>query len=105
MNEFDKMIEGSKPTLVDFFATWCGPCRTQSPIIEDVKAAVGDKANVIKVDVDANRELATRYRIQSVPTLIAFKDGVAVWRGHGVHQKDQLVAKIEEFTKDTQSYL
>ena len=65
MNEFDDMIKGGKPTLVDFFATWCGPCKMQSPILDAVKAEVGDEANIIKVDVDRNQELAARYRICS----------------------------------------
>lgn len=97
MNNFDEMISGSKPTLVDFFATWCGPCKMQAPILEQVKQEVGDKANIIKVDIDQNQALAARYRIQSVPTLIMFKDGEAGWRASGLQQKDQLVAKINEF--------
>lgn len=100
MNEFNEMIAGSKPTLVDFFATWCGPCKMQGPILEQVKNEVGDAANVIKIDVDRNPQLSAQYRIQSVPTLIMFKDGEAVWRGYGVHQKDQLVAKVNEFVND-----
>lgn len=103
MNEFNEMIGGQKPTLVDFFATWCGPCKMQGPILEQAKAEVGDAANVIKIDVDRNPELSARYRIQSVPTLILFKNGEAVWRGYGVHQKDQIVAKIREFVNDTKS--
>ena len=100
MNEFDDMIKGGKPTVVDFFATWCGPCKMQSPILDAVKAEVGDEANIIKVDVDRNQELAARYRIQSVPTLIMFRNGEPVWRGAGVHQKEQLVAKIREMNVD-----
>lgn len=96
MNDFNSIINDSKPTLVDFFATWCGPCKMQSPILEKVKAAVGDDANVIKIDVDSNNELAARYRVQSVPTLILFKNGEAVWRASGVHQADVLEAKIRE---------
>lgn len=103
MNEFNEMIAGSKPTLVDFFATWCGPCKMQSPILEEVKNAVGDTANIVKIDVDKNQELSARYRVQSVPTLIMFKDGEAVWRASGLHQKDQLVAKINEFVNDHKS--
>lgn len=91
------MINGPKPTLVDFFATWCGPCKMQAPILEQVKSEVGDKANIIKIDVDRNPELSARYRIQSVPTMIMFMNGEAMWRASGVHQKDQLVAKINEF--------
>lgn len=96
MNDFNEIINGSKPTLVDFFATWCGPCKVQGPILEQVKAAVGDDANIIKIDVDRNPEISERYRIQSVPTLIVFKNGEALWRGYGVHQADQLEAKIRE---------
>lgn len=103
MSEFNEMIAGKKPTLVDFFATWCGPCKMQAPILEAVKEEIGDSANVIKIDVDRNPELSARYRIQSVPTLIIFKDGEAVWRGYGVHQKEQLVAKVKEFVEDTKS--
>lgn len=96
MNDFNEMIKDSKPTLVDFFATWCGPCRMQGPILSDVKDKVGDSANIIKVDIDKNGELAHQYRVQSVPTLILFVNGETVWRGVGIHQADQLEAKIRE---------
>lgn len=96
MNDFEKLIGENKPTLVDFFATWCGPCKMQAPILEDVKKTVGDEANIIKVDIDANRELAMQYRVQSVPTLIMFKNGEAVWRAVGVQQADVLVRKIKD---------
>lgn len=96
MSEFSDMISGTKPTLVDFFATWCGPCRVQGPILEQVKNAVGDSANVIKVDIDKNQELAAQYRVQSVPTLILFKSGEPVWRAVGVQQAGWLEEKIRE---------
>ena len=96
MSEFNDMINDTKPTLVDFFATWCGPCKMQSPILEQVKASMGDKVNIIKIDVDCNPELAERYSIRSVPTLIVFKGGEALWRGYGVHQADQIEAKLTE---------
>lgn len=96
MTEFEKLINDSKPTLVDFFATWCGPCKMQAPILEQVKNNVGDKANIIKVDIDKNQELAASYRVQSVPTLIMFKNGQPVWRTVGVQQGDLLEAKIYE---------
>ncbi len=96
MNDFDKLIGEDKPTLVDFHATWCGPCRMQGPIIEDVKKHVGDTANVIKVDIDKNQPLAMKYNVRSVPTLILFKNGMAVWRTVGVQQADLLEAKIRE---------
>lgn len=96
MDNFNEMIAGAKPTLVDFFATWCGPCKMQGPILEEVKNRVGDEANIIKVDVDKAQDVAMRYRVQSVPTLILFVNGEAAWRGVGVHQADQLEAKIRE---------
>ena len=96
MNNFDELINDSKPTLVDFFATWCGPCRTQGPIIEQVKEKMGDKANVLKVDVDQERKLAAGYRVQSIPTLILFKNGEPVWRTVGVQPADLLEAKLYE---------
>ncbi len=96
MSEFTDMIQQQKPTLVDFFATWCGPCKVQGPILEQVKSRLGDKVNIIKIDVDQNPQLSEQYSIQSVPTLILFKDGRAVWRGYGVHQADALEAKLIE---------
>ena len=96
MNDFNELIGESKPTLVDFFATWCGPCKMQSPILEQVKAVVGDDANIIKVDIDRNQELAARYRVQSVPTLILFKNGEPVGRTVGLQQQNLLVDKLKE---------
>lgn len=96
MSDLNEIINSEKPTLVDFFATWCGPCKMQSPILEQVKAKVGEAANIVKVDIDKAHELAQRYRVQSVPTLILFVGGEPVWRGVGVHQADQLEAKLRE---------
>lgn len=96
MEEFNNMINGAKPTLVDFFATWCGPCKVQGPILEQVKSSLGDSVNIIKVDIDKNNDLAARYRIQSVPTLMLFVNGESVWRASGVHQADMLEAKLRE---------
>lgn len=97
MNDFNDIIKDTKPTLVDFYATWCGPCKMQAPILEDVKKTVGDKANILKIDVDRNSELAARYRVKSIPTFIMFVEGEAVWRGSGLHQANQLIDKINEF--------
>ena len=97
MNNFLSLISGKKPVLVDFYATWCGPCKMMSPIIADVKAKIGDKATIIKIDVDHNRELRLQYGIRSIPTLMIFKEGQLLWRDVGVHQSDELVALLERF--------
>lgn len=106
MTDFEKMISDSKPTLVDFFATWCGPCKMQAPILEQVKNSVGDNANIIKVDIDKNNDLAMRYRVQSVPTLILFKNGEPVWRTVGLQQQSILEGKLREHmaTKSDEVY-
>lgn len=96
MNDFNEMIAQSKPTLVGFFATWCGPCKMQAPILEDVKQRVGDKANVVKIDIDKNSALAARYHVQSIPTLILFRNGEPVWRAVGLQQADLLESKLNE---------
>jgi len=82
------------PVLVDFYATWCGPCQTLSPIVQDVSHEMGDALKVIKVDIDKNQGAAQQFQIQGVPTLILFKNGKAVWRQSGLMTKRDLVASI-----------
>ncbi len=97
MKQFEELIKGDKPVLVDFYATWCGPCRVMSPIIEDLKKKVRDKANVLKIDVDKKEDLALKYNVQSVPTLMIFKRGELVWRESGIRQAYLLEQVLEKF--------
>lgn len=95
---FKEMIQSDKPVLVDFTATWCGPCKLMAPVLKEVKQAIGDTATIIKVDVDKNKQAASEYQVQSVPTLILFKNGQQLWRQSGVMQKTGLVGIIKKFT-------
>ena len=83
--------------MVDFFATWCGPCKMMHPILEELKQNIGDQATIIKIDVDEAQELAVQYGVRAVPTLAIFKQGQLVWREAGVHSAQQLVKALEPF--------
>lgn len=96
MGNFNELINGETPVLVDFFATWCGPCKTMSPILDEVKSEVGESVKIIKVDVDKNPNAATHYGIRGVPTLVLFHRGRRVWSQSGVVPKQQLLQLLRD---------
>jgi len=97
MGDFNEIINSSKPTLVDFYADWCGPCKVMSPIIEQTKSDLGEEATVLKINIDNNVEVARKYQIRSIPTLLIFKEGEVVWRQSGVPQKQMIVESVKQF--------
>lgn len=96
METFNDIINGDQPVLVDFFATWCGPCKAMAPTVESLGKELDGQARILKIDVDKNEALSNQYRIQSVPTFIIFKKGEAVWRTSGVVDKSVLVEQIKK---------
>ncbi len=92
---FREIINSEKPTLVDFHAEWCGPCKMMKPVLEDLKTKIGDNAKIIKIDVDKNPQVANAYDVQSIPTLMVFKNGKQLWRGSGVHSAQQIKQVID----------
>lgn len=97
MNTFSDLINGDKPVLVDFFATWCGPCKALTPILKDVKAELGDNVSIIKIDVDKNEALASQFQVRGVPTILLFQNGKQLWRQSGVFSKNDLVSVIKTY--------
>ena len=96
MEKFNEMINGEQLTLVDFWATWCGPCKMMHPILEQLKEKMGDDIRILKVDVDKNEALSMQYRIQSVPTLMLFKKREMLWRQSGAMSLNDLMQKISQ---------
>ena len=94
MENFKEIIESEKPTLVDFYADWCGPCRMLKPILEEIEEEYGDKVNIVKINVDEYQELSAEYQIRSIPTLILFTKGEQKWKESGLKSKDELINKL-----------
>jgi thioredoxin 1 len=92
--KYSDIVKSEIPTLVDFTATWCGPCKAMAPILEQLAAKVGDKAKIIKIDVDKNPGISQTMKIQGVPTFVLYKKGEIIWRDSGMqslHQLEQLI--------------
>ncbi len=97
MATFQELIQSEKPVLVDFFATWCGPCQQLGPILKEVKDEMGDNVSILKIDVDKNQQLAAQYQVRGVPTMLLFKNGKQVWRQSGLVFKNDLVREIKNY--------
>ncbi len=94
-SSFGDIINSDTPVLVDFFADWCGPCKMLAPILKDVKSELGDSIKIVKIDVDKNPSIASKYQVRGVPTMLLFKNGKQLWRQSGVLQKKDIIQIIQ----------
>jgi len=97
MEKFNEIINSNQLTLVDFYATWCGPCKMMHPVLTQLKEQLGESIRIIKLDVDKNQNLSMNYRVQSVPTLMLFRNGEILWRQSGAMNQNELSSIIRQF--------
>lgn len=96
--KFQELIQSERPVLIDFFATWCQPCKVQSSVLNSVKEQVGEKARIVKIDIDQFPSIANQYNVRGVPTLAVFKNGEMLWKESGVHDVNSLVGLLEQYS-------
>lgn len=96
MSKFSELINSDQPVLVDFHATWCGPCQTMAPVLKELKADIGDGVRIVKIDIDKNQQAAQQFKVKGVPTFILFKNGKQVWRQSGAMPKQTLAQAISQ---------
>ena len=94
LNSLKAFVSQNKVTLVDFYATWCGPCQMLMPVLSEVKQNMGERVKILKIDVDKNQELASQYQVRGVPTMLLFQNGKQLWRQSGVLTKDEIIRTI-----------
>ena len=97
MASFSDIINKDTPVLINFFATWCGPCKAMSPILDDLKKQMGEQVSIVKIDVDKNPGVAAKYQVRGVPTLMIFKSGEQLWRQSGVYSAHDLKAILNQY--------
>ena len=95
-SSFDQLIHSDKPVLIDFFATWCGPCQMLGLVLKEVKDQLGDSVSIIKIDVDKNQELLAMQQVKGVPTMMLFQNGKQLWRQSGLLSKEEIIKNILE---------
>lgn len=93
---FETLINSENPVLIDFFATWCGPCKMLAPVLKEVKDNLGERITILKIDVDKNQGIASKYQVRGVPTMILFQNGKQLWRQSGVLSKEEIIKIIVE---------